>query len=298
MTAQTQPLGKSDTQKNRLLDGLQIDDHAALMHGAKLVLLKYKKRLLLQDARVDAAYFPLTSMVSLLVTNDGKPQIEMATIGNEGVVGAAQIVHGQGSLGLALVQIAGTAVRIEANAFRVVLSDRPAVKALIHKHTYTLMRQILYGARRGGHVSDHPGASRPHARSAQGHREFSNWDVEEGWLYPVCARKAHRGRPAGPGISLMRMLSGYCESASFIAAQDCRTEPSGILKRRPYHYVQRRTDKCDSAGHITFRLALRTLEFRRMILSTSTRMTTGGTRVTTGLVTQSICQLGCGDFRP
>jgi CRP-like cAMP-binding protein len=37
-------------------------------------------------------------------------------------------------------------VRIEANALRVVLSDRPAVKALIHEHTYTLMRQILYSA--------------------------------------------------------------------------------------------------------------------------------------------------------
>jgi CRP-like cAMP-binding protein len=124
---------------------LKPDDYSALMQGAKLVSLKYRKRLHQQDTPVDAIYFPLTSMIALLASSGGKPGIAVATIGNEGVVGASEIIYGQGSMGLTIIQIPGTAVRIEADAFRKALSNRPAVKALLHQHMYALMRQILYG---------------------------------------------------------------------------------------------------------------------------------------------------------
>ena len=56
-------------------------------------------------------------MVSLLVSTDGEPQMEMATIGKEGVVGASELFQAQGAMGINLVQIPGLAVRVEANVF-------------------------------------------------------------------------------------------------------------------------------------------------------------------------------------
>src|SRR6266566_1917712 len=52
----------------------------------------------------------------------------------------------QGSMGLNLIQVPGTAVRIDANTFRKVISGRIAVQTLIHQHLYALLRQVLYGA--------------------------------------------------------------------------------------------------------------------------------------------------------
>jgi CRP-like cAMP-binding protein len=49
-------------------------------------------------------------------------------------------------MGLNLIQIPGTAVRIEADAFRKVINDRPVMQGLIYEHLYSLLRQILYGA--------------------------------------------------------------------------------------------------------------------------------------------------------
>ena len=72
--------------------------------------------------------------------------MEMATIGKEGVVGASEVFQTRGAMGLNLIQIPGIAVRIEANAFRKVISSRPLVERLIHQHLYALLRQILYGA--------------------------------------------------------------------------------------------------------------------------------------------------------
>ena len=136
----------SDPKTNRLLARLDPEDYAALMREAKIVSLKFRKRLLRQDERIDAVYFPVTAMISMLVTTDGQPQMELATIGREGVVGASELLQTRGAMGLNLVQIPGAAVRIAADAFRKVISTRPRMERLIHQHLYELTRQILQGA--------------------------------------------------------------------------------------------------------------------------------------------------------
>lgn len=146
MTKQIQEPEGPEPRTNRLLARLEPDDYNALMLEAKVVPLKFRKRLARQDERIDAVYFPLTAMISLLVTTDGQPQMEMATIGREGVVGASELLQGQGAMGLNLIQIPGAAVRIDADIFRKVVSRRPPVERLIHQHLYALMRQILHGA--------------------------------------------------------------------------------------------------------------------------------------------------------
>jgi len=63
-------------------------------------------------------------MVSLLVSTDDKRLIEMATVGREGVVGVSELIQRQGAIGLSLVQLAGTAARIDRYAFQRVASSR------------------------------------------------------------------------------------------------------------------------------------------------------------------------------
>ena len=136
----------ADPATNGLLARMERGDYDALMRNAKVVFLKFRMRLVRQDQDVDAVYFPLSCMVSLLVTTDGRPQVEVATVGREGVVGASELIQGQGAMGLNLVQLPGYAVRVEARGFRELLDSRPPVQKLIHQHFYALMRQILYGA--------------------------------------------------------------------------------------------------------------------------------------------------------
>jgi len=146
MSRKTDPSESIDPKTNRLLASLERDDYDALMREGEVVPLKFRKKLLRQDERVDAVHFPITCMVSLLVTTDGMPQMEMATIGREGVVGASELIQTQGAMGLNLIQIPGAALRIEATAFRKIINNRPAVLRLMHQHLYALLRQILHGA--------------------------------------------------------------------------------------------------------------------------------------------------------
>lgn len=146
MTKQTRPPGGSDPRVNRILASLETADYDALMAEAEIVPLKFRKKLHFQDQPVDAVYFPLTCMVSLLVTNDGTPKMEMATVGNEGVAGASEVLQIQPAMGLNLIQIPGLAVMIKADAFRKIIAGRPLMQKAINQHLYALMRQILFGA--------------------------------------------------------------------------------------------------------------------------------------------------------
>jgi CRP-like cAMP-binding protein len=143
---QTPPSTNPDPRANHFLARLDKEDYDELMREAKIVTLKFGKRMLSQDARIEYVYFPITCMFSLLVTNDGEPQMEMAMIGKEGMVGASEALQMQGAIGLNLIQLPGAAVRIDANAFRKVAANRMAIQRLIHQHLYALLRQILFGA--------------------------------------------------------------------------------------------------------------------------------------------------------
>ena len=145
MTEQPSRSQASDPKSNRLLAKMESADYGALMQQGKVVPLKFRQRLHAQDKPIDFVYFPLTCMISLLVSTDGQPKMEMATVGREGVVGASELIQAQGGMGLNLVQIPGEAVKINAEVFRDIMR-RPKVLQVVHQHLYALMRQILYGA--------------------------------------------------------------------------------------------------------------------------------------------------------
>jgi len=86
MTSQAQQHERPNPKLNRLLAKLDPQDYDALMREGKLVSLKFRKQLNRQDQPVEAVHFPITCMISLLVTANDKPQMEMATVGKEGVV--------------------------------------------------------------------------------------------------------------------------------------------------------------------------------------------------------------------
>jgi CRP-like cAMP-binding protein len=147
MSAQTERPESSNPKANLFLARLEQEDYDALMLESRIVSLKLQRRVLEQDGRVDAVYFPLTCMFSLLVTApDGEPRMEMATIGKEGIVGAAEVLQTKGAFGLNLIQIPGTAVRTGAEAFKRLASTHPRLHRLVDDHLYALMRQILYCA--------------------------------------------------------------------------------------------------------------------------------------------------------
>jgi len=141
-----QPDASADPRMNRLLAALEPADYQAFMAEAKVVLLPLNNRLFRRDGLVDAVYFPLTCMVSVLAGPPEGDLTEAATIGREGVAGSESVIVNQPAIGLHVLQLPGTAIRMEADAFRRQLSSLPTLRNLMDRHWYALTRQTLLGA--------------------------------------------------------------------------------------------------------------------------------------------------------
>src|SRR5467141_3387212 len=120
-------VAESSHKRNQLLAALPADDYEALAKHAAVISLKYGKQLYLQDAPIKSVYFPLNCVVSILVGVSDGAKVEMATIGNEGMVGFSAVLDVCRALGNNVVQVPGDAVRLDANIFRNQINARPAV---------------------------------------------------------------------------------------------------------------------------------------------------------------------------
>ena len=145
MSDQTGQRQSAEPKRNLLLAKLNSQDYDALIAGGKVVTLKLRKNVFRQDQSIDAVYFPLTCMASLIVTTDSKPQMEMATTGREGAVGA-ELCQSERCLGFMLIQLAGTALRIPAKVFLKEVANRPELRNIMDRYLYSQTRQILYAA--------------------------------------------------------------------------------------------------------------------------------------------------------
>ena len=103
---------------NRLLKTLSAVEYGRLSPRLRMVQLPTGEVLYNAGDRADFVYFPISGVVSLLSTTESGEVIEVAMVGSEGTTCLPVITHQQEMPYRLLVQIAGHALRIEADTVR------------------------------------------------------------------------------------------------------------------------------------------------------------------------------------
>jgi len=96
--------------------------------------------------RISHVYFPLDCFISQLVPVDARENLELALIGDEGMLGTPLILGMNTSSMQALVQGSGTALRMSAVTFLRELEQRPALRARLNRYVYVLQAQLAVTA--------------------------------------------------------------------------------------------------------------------------------------------------------
>lgn len=94
------------------------------------------------DKQIDYVYFPRNGVASMVARLEEGGTIEVATIGNEGVVGLSAYVGNGRSVMEVFVQIPGDAVRLRADIFRRVIQGSPAWRDVIRRYSQALLTQV------------------------------------------------------------------------------------------------------------------------------------------------------------
>jgi CRP-like cAMP-binding protein len=139
-TSQPAPLPSG----NRLLDALAPQERSRLAGEVEEVQLELKQRLCEAGGRIDSVYFPLTAVVSMLNDADGSGGVEIATIGNEGLVGVS-LSWDAITLNPAeflQVQVPGVALRMDAEVFVRDFSQGNGLTDIVHRYTQAFVSQL------------------------------------------------------------------------------------------------------------------------------------------------------------
>jgi CRP-like cAMP-binding protein len=131
---------------NRLLASLPRPERGRLLAACDAVELESGVVLFEPEARIRDVYFPTGSCVSLQMPVDGKNHLEVAMVGNEGMVGVPLILGVDRSELRALVQGPGPAWRMGARTFVRELGASIVLRNALHRYLHVTMAQFAQAA--------------------------------------------------------------------------------------------------------------------------------------------------------
>ena len=133
-------------QNNRLLAALRRKDRDHVIAACGEVELTIGDVLWEPNKRIRHVYFPLHSFISQLVPVDARENLELALVGDEGMLGTSLVLGVNTSMLQARVQGSGTALRLGVASFRRELELVPALRTLLNRYIYVLQNQLALTA--------------------------------------------------------------------------------------------------------------------------------------------------------
>ena len=131
---------------NHLLGALPRKDYQKLLPLLEPVKLAFGETLYESHAQIRHVYFPVDCFVSMLTTVDAGRAAEVGLIGSEGMIGVPMALGVAVSPFRAVVQGAGTAMRLKTADFRRNFSNSAALKREVFLFTHLLMIQVAQTA--------------------------------------------------------------------------------------------------------------------------------------------------------
>jgi len=127
---------------NRLLATLPKNEYKHLLPKLKTVSLVLGEVLYEPGAAIKYVYFPNDSIISLISKLSETSLLEVGMVGNEGMAGLAVFMGVNSSSTRALVQGAGTAMRMSSAAVRTEANRLGNLHHLLHRYSHSLLNQV------------------------------------------------------------------------------------------------------------------------------------------------------------
>jgi CRP-like cAMP-binding protein len=127
---------------NRLIDGLPAKEKAAVLGCCDIVELTFGQVLFEAGQVIRYAYFPLNGFISLLTSLDDHRPLEMALIGNEGMVGGTLVLGVSTAPMQAIVQGSGQVLRMKTADLQKTLIGNPHFRHALERYIYVTLLQL------------------------------------------------------------------------------------------------------------------------------------------------------------
>jgi CRP-like cAMP-binding protein len=140
------PTVVSDPAGNRLLAAIPRAECERLIPHLEFVHLPRGRTLFDAGALIHHAYFPLKGVISLLGTTEDGQTVEVAMVGNEGMLGIPIILGAGIALHTSVVQIPADVLRIRSDVLKLEFNRNGKLQDLLLGFTHSLIAQVSQSA--------------------------------------------------------------------------------------------------------------------------------------------------------
>src|SRR5262245_19279253 len=131
-----------DRLGNKLLAALSVEEYKHILPYLEQTYLSFGECVYESSERPNYAYFPTTSIVSMVYTMLDGASAEIGMVGNEGLIGISLFTGGETRTNRAIVQHAGGAISMKGSAFREEFRRGGSFQRLLLRYTHALLTQI------------------------------------------------------------------------------------------------------------------------------------------------------------
>jgi CRP-like cAMP-binding protein len=131
---------------NRLLAALPRKEYQRLLPELERVAMPFAEVLYEPGERIRHVYFPNDSIVSLLAEVADRSTLEVGLAGNEGMAGISVFMGVDASPHRAIIQGAGTAMKMKASVLRQESGRAGPLHDLLHLYAHSLLTQVSQSA--------------------------------------------------------------------------------------------------------------------------------------------------------
>jgi CRP-like cAMP-binding protein len=129
-------------QKNSILSALVGSTAASVLEHGVLVQLALRQQIYEAEQPIKEVYFPLNCVLSIVARmRDGK-EIEVGTIGREGMSAFPLLMGAEATANVCYCQVRGSAIRIPADVFRDLTATDPALRQLLDRYLQAYVNML------------------------------------------------------------------------------------------------------------------------------------------------------------
>jgi CRP-like cAMP-binding protein len=138
--------GSRNLVANKLLAALPQEEYEHLLPNLETIPLRLKQILYQPNEPIQYVYFPNSGVISLINIMEDGGAIEVATLGNEAMVGIPILLGADQVPAETFVQVPGEALRMKVSVFKREVTPGSSLHTLLLRYTQTLINQIAQSA--------------------------------------------------------------------------------------------------------------------------------------------------------
>jgi CRP-like cAMP-binding protein len=136
------PVTQSALRQNVILNALSEETAVPIIERGRLVKLSLRQEIYESEQPINDVYFPLNCVLSVVARMRDGSQIEVGTIGREGMSAFPLLMGASSTANFCYCQVNGNAIKIPAELFRELLATDPAFRQHLDRYLQAYVNML------------------------------------------------------------------------------------------------------------------------------------------------------------